>query len=844
MFHIIAGLLVGAGAAYVGMPSTSAHTLAAQQRADQNWARLGLEQVAAQLQIAAELARGMALTLAHAPHQDEPDLRRLIDAFSARDHVDAALAWGISDLDACLPRRCVVARGNPSTRSPQAMELPDPPLIALSEANLRETMDIGQSKLLIDHEADGSTRLIIAAYGFDRVEPAATDAVGGAPRPPAAAFVAIDVARIARAAFGTTTGYRLLATEQRESLPLPARGQQQVTRALSGIYLAAYFPATHVAGAQGLGTAALWLTIIAACIAAALLREQRTHRNRLRLAALTDERDALRATAEVVAQRSAQHMLICDVAHGTAFTADDDPLDLTQALVRPTYAEFRAQMGACLRSLTLEKARLRMAPDRIESGSLTATPMPQLGESMVLLDFSPRSELGALREQLQRSQRDDFLTGVLCRHAFIERMNALIDEPARPTFAVVGLEVASLGMINALHGVAAGDLVLQRVAQRLLVNSRDLLFAGRVEDDLFACVWAVPVPEVVADRINHIAATVRAKPVEIPRSGGNVSIDVDVWVAATFVGNSAWCDGGVLLSRLGEALARSRTSAQRTHLFSFDGNQLSDRAGDAAWLDRIRQAMRDESLVLFGQQVVPRSGSGLVPHAEVLLRLRAGDGSIIPPGAFLPIAERYELIREVDRYVIARAFRHLDALVAQFAPPDGVIAINLSARTLSDPGLLAFLQRQLNDTRIDPRRVCLEVTESAAFGDLDWTCNLVAEIRRLGLRVAIDDFGVGMASFSYLQRVPADYVKIDGSFVKDITSNVLNQRIVQAVTEIGHAVDMHVIAEWVSSAPIRDALENIGVDYLQGFHLHTPQIAEFELRDAPEPRAAAGQAGA
>lgn len=830
--------------AYLGMPSKTARTVAAQQRADQNWAQLRLEQVASQLQIAAELARGMALTLGYTSDRSEPALHRLIDAYSARDRVDAALAWGVSDLDACLPTRCVVARGHSAAESLPPMELPDPPLVALSQDDLRATMTTGQSALLIDNGSDGSTRLIIAAYGFPPTVPASFDAVGGASERPGAAFVVIDFARLASATFDSAVGHRLLATAQRESLPQPAPGQQQVTRAVSGIYLALYFPATNVAGARGFDTAALWLTISVLGVAVALLREQRTHRRRLRLAALANERDALRATAEVIAQRSAQHMLICDIANGTAFVSDDAALDLAQAFVRPSYAEFRVQMGACLQSLTFDKARLRIAPDRIESGSLTATPMPQLGESTLLLDFSPRTELEAVREQLQRSQRDDFLTGVLCRRAFIERMSALIDEPSRPTFALVGLEVASLGMINALHGVAAGDLALQRIAQRLLANSRDLLFAGRVEDDLFACVWAVPVPEVVTDRINHISATVRAKPVEVPRSGGNVSIDVDVWVAATFVGSTAWCDGGVLLSRLGEALARSRTSALRTHLFSFDGNQVSDRAGDAAWLDRIRQAMRDESLVLFGQRVLPRDGSGLVPHAEVLLRLRASDGSIIPPGAFLPIAERYELIREVDRYVVSRAFRHLDALISQFAAPDGVLAINLSARTLSDPGLLAFLQAELSETGIDPRRVCLEVTESAAFGDLDWTCNLVAEIRRLGLRVAIDDFGVGMASFSYLQRVPADYVKIDGSFVKDITSNVLNQRIVQAVTEIGHAVNMRVIAEWVSNAAIRDALETIGVDYLQGFHLHTPQIADFELRDIQAPRQATGQDGA
>lgn len=824
----LAGLLVGVFLAYASLPRESAKAENSYQRAAQSMARLQLEQVAAQLQVAAELAHGMAAAAELVRSNDAGGFERLISTLSARDRVAAVAAWGVSERDACRPRHCAISFGSVEGQLPDVGSV-DSPLSGFSDQMAAATIVTGNARFLIGNPVPGRGRTITIAHGYNRVAQRTDSTPVIAAEPLSAAFVVIDLDALEREVVGVDGTTRLLLAEHHELLPEPVSGQQYVLRSLDGIAVAAYFPAKSDSQSPTPGSSLLWLAIVAASVLLALIVEYRSQQRGVRDAVVRHERDTFRATAEALAQISDQCLLLCDTKSGNVVTGNGETVGIALLLERPGFAELQALTRSFSHRIVLDQVRVRVEPGRVDSGTLTIIPIPRLGASMALLKFTSRSRLDALQEQIQRSQRDDALTGLLCRRAFIERLSALISEPARPSFALVGLEVASLGMINALHGLEAGDLVLQRIAQRLLVNSRDLIFAGRIEDDLLACAWAVPVPEVVAERINQISNAVRGKPVQFPSKGGDVAVDVDSWVAATFVGNAAWCDSGVLLSRLGEALSRSRTSALRTHLFSVDGAQLSDRAGDAAWLDRIRQAMRDNTLVLFGQKVIPRSASGLVAHAEILVRMRAADGSIIPPGAFLPIAERYELIRELDRYVVARAFRNLDALVAQFAAPDGVIAINLSARTLSDPGLLMFLQQELQATGIDPARICLEVTESAAFGDLDWTCNLVAQIRKMGLRVAIDDFGVGMASFSYLQRVPADYVKIDGSFVKDMTDNVLNRRIVEAVTEIGHAVNMRVIAEWVASAEICDALERIGVDYLQGFHLHAPQIASFEI---------------
>lgn len=438
-----------------------------------------------------------------------------------------------------------------------------------------------------------------------------------------------------------------------------------------------------------------------------------------------------------------------------------------------------------------------------------------------LLREATSAERGAQAPAVERLAPDP-LTGLPGRLAFGERLAAALASPVREGLAVVAVDVAGLGMLNAVHGSAEGDALLAGLAVRLREALDDGEHAARIEDDTFAVLLRVATPDALADRVAGLLARLhdceRLRP-----SGGS---PLPLWVAAGWLSPQATRPDADLLPLLADALGQAKRDLASPVYVRLDGEDPGGRAADAAWLSDLREAMAEGRLVLFAQ----RLGGGREPHAEVLLRLRTRDGGIVPPGAFLGIAERYELIREIDRYVLERVCERLPALLEQFTgdAANGVIAVNLSARSLSDRGLAGFLSDLVARTGADPRRLCLEITETAALVDLQRTVELVGELRARGFRIAIDDFGVGLASFQYLVQVPADYVKIDGSFVRDITRSALSRRIVQAITDIGHGMGLEVVAEWVSSEEIRSALDEVGVDLLQGFVLHRPEMADFE----------------
>jgi EAL domain-containing protein (putative c-di-GMP-specific phosphodiesterase class I) len=199
---------------------------------------------------------------------------------------------------------------------------------------------------------------------------------------------------------------------------------------------------------------------------------------------------------------------------------------------------------------------------------------------------------------------------------------------------------------------------------------------------------------------------------------------------------------------------------------------------------------------------------------------------MVPPGAFIPAAERFGLMLQLDRWVV-------DTALANFARlhPSGrevhLCAINLSAQTVEDDGFAAFVLQRLERYRVPADRVCFEITETAAVASMIRVVALMAELRRAGCKFSLDDFGAGMASFGYLKNLPVDYVKIDGSFIRNLETDATSASIVRAVTDIGHQLGLKVVAEWVGDDKTAEILRAAGVDYAQGFHLHRPELAQF-----------------
>src|SRR5690606_8451885 len=215
------------------------------------------------------------------------------------------------------------------------------------------------------------------------------------------------------------------------------------------------------------------------------------------------------------------------------------------------------------------------------------------------------------------------------------------------------------------------------------------------------------------------------------------------------------------------------------------------------------------------------------PHIELLLRLRDEDGRVVMPGAFLPAAERYGLIAQIDRWVVAQAIAHFDQLHASGRAP-GRCSLNLSGATLEDDSLADFVLGQIELHGVAPERLCFEITETEAVRNLPRAVRLFERLRAVGCQVSLDDFGAGMSSFGYLKNLPVDVIKIDGSFVLDLESEPMSRSIVDAITEIGHQRGLDVVAEWVDSERIVEILRSLGVDYGQGYAIHRPERVLYQ----------------
>lgn len=217
-------------------------------------------------------------------------------------------------------------------------------------------------------------------------------------------------------------------------------------------------------------------------------------------------------------------------------------------------------------------------------------------------------------------------------------------------------------------------------------------------------------------------------------------------------------------------------------------------------------------------------------HYELLLRMEDENGQIVPPGAFLPAAERYNLVDQLDAWVIENAFTLLienPAFLAQV----NFISINLSGQSLTNPDFLKFIISQLDKSGIDGEKICFEITETAAIANMSTAIKFISTLKELGCRFALDDFGSGLASFGYLKNLPVDYLKIDGMFVKNIVDDPIDHAMVRSINEIGQVMGMRTIAEFVENDEIKGMVREIGVNYAQGYGIGKPVPFDRVLAD-------------
>jgi Amt family ammonium transporter len=258
----------------------------------------------------------------------------------------------------------------------------------------------------------------------------------------------------------------------------------------------------------------------------------------------------------------------------------------------------------------------------------------------------------------------------------------------------------------------------------------------------------------------------------------------------------------------------------QVQVYHSEDEALRARHAEMHWVSEINRALEQDRLQLYCQDIVAAHGDGPPTHFEILLRMVDDDGRVWMPGAFLSAAERYNLAPAIDEWVIRTAFRWL---ARSDVPASARYAINLSGRSLAREHFLGFVLGELDYWQVRPGNVCFEITETAAISNLAAARTLMETLRRRGCRFSLDDFGSGLSSFAYLKNLPVDYLKIDGAFVRDIHRDPVHYSIVRSMNDVGHAMHMRTIAEFVENKSVMHCLRDIGVDLLQGFEYSRPR---------------------
>jgi EAL domain-containing protein (putative c-di-GMP-specific phosphodiesterase class I) len=271
--------------------------------------------------------------------------------------------------------------------------------------------------------------------------------------------------------------------------------------------------------------------------------------------------------------------------------------------------------------------------------------------------------------------------------------------------------------------------------------------------------------------------------------------------------------------------AAKEKGRNRVHIYRPDDSELDLRKGEMEWVSRITRGLEDNRFLLHAQEIVPlRPGLSQGRRIELLLRLRDEDGSIVSPLAFLPAAERYNLMPTIDRWVVRTA---LAVLAGDSDHRLESCSINLSGQNLTDDSFLSFVLEQIGRHAVPPGKLCFEITETAAVTHLERARDFISTLRQAGCHFSLDDFGSGLSSFGYLKSLPVDFLKIDGRFVKDMLEDRIDRAMVDAINRMGHMMGLNTVAEFVESPAIIEELRNIGVDFAQGFATSRP--AAFEL---------------
>jgi len=435
------------------------------------------------------------------------------------------------------------------------------------------------------------------------------------------------------------------------------------------------------------------------------------------------------------------------------------------------------------------------------------------------------TEQKAFHQQLTYQAEHDSLTKLFNRHYFqeeLERTVARVGRNPEGTCALFYIDLDQFKYINDTLGHAAGDRLLVEITQLLLKHVRDGDLLARFGGDEFTLLLYNIRPADILLAAENFRELFENYTFLQDGKSFNISCSIGASVIDNLVQSAEEAlSHADLACNMAKAQGRNRAN-----LYDPSDRNKAGMAEDMGWASRVREMLEHDRFQLVYQPIMSL-GDDQVQDYEVLVRMICDDGQIILPGGFMPAAERFGLIHSVDRWIVRRALTHLARLHQQ---GEGVrFSINLSGKAFEDKALLPMIEELLENSAIDPSRVCFEITETAAIAKLSEAENFIGALKGMGCQFALDDFGAGFSSFAYLKHLPVDKLKIDGAFVQGMASSQIDQAMVQSMNQVAHALGKLTIAEYVQDAATLELLREYGVDYAQGNYIGKPREALMSI---------------
>jgi diguanylate cyclase (GGDEF)-like protein len=422
----------------------------------------------------------------------------------------------------------------------------------------------------------------------------------------------------------------------------------------------------------------------------------------------------------------------------------------------------------------------------------------------------------------------DSSTGLMTRHSFERQAKVLLaSSPETATHSILYLDIDRLHVINETFGMHVGDDVIVSVAECLSKALAPPGLSARISGDRLAAL----IPNTSMDAAAQIAERIRAAAAAIAPRAGQGSFEVSACIGVAPVGRADNALAHALATAEIACKAAKDRGRNRVEVFQDSDQSIIRRHTDILVIGKLRDALGNDSFRLDAQPILPLRGNYGRPRFELLIRMMGDRGEVIPPGKFLSSAERYQLMPTIDRWVVRRACELLGEHSAAVGEDIARFAINLSGQSLQDESFLDYVVEEIKTSKLPANVLCFELTETATIGNLEKAQRFLRTLQDLGCQFALDDFGTGVSSLAYLKDLSVNYLKIDGSFVRDAITNTRSESMIKAIAQLAKVMCMETIAEYVETDALRARMADLGVDYGQGFAMGKAQPLEQLLRE-------------